>query len=292
MGHREPSGASSNDDGVKLHKLITTGIFLLAIQSHRRFTNSSMKKAFVVIASVWVNCLLAASVDVTVPVQVGKGSRTWTGQADLDLSGRSGSSSTSGLSVGFQFLGTNEASDFKGSFRLVRQSDREQVSADNFHAKLSYETKPVESSFGYVRTDTGYDRAQHIDFLSVNALGLGVRLLTTEKGKLDGLLGFAHRTERYSDMGNTNISAPSADLGIIYHEDFGWTGLDISVSLVPALKNLSDYIVHQETTLSLLRNAGPFSLKVGIANDYRSKPQVNQVSTDTAYFVRLAYDWK
>lgn len=251
-----------------------------------------MKKAFVILVALWFNQRVAASVDIVAPLQAEKGLRAWTGQADLDLSGRSGSSSTSGLSVGFQFVGTNEASDFKGSFRLVRQSDRGQVSADNFHAKLSYETKPVESSFGYVRTDTGYDRAQHIDFLSVNAVGLGVRLLTTEKGKLDGLIGFAHRTERYSDIGNTDISAPSADLGVIYQEDFGWTGLDISLSLVPALKNLSDYIVHQETTLSLLRNAGPFSLKVGIANDYRSKPQVNQVSTDTAYFIRLAYVWK
>jgi putative salt-induced outer membrane protein YdiY len=251
-----------------------------------------MKKIFVLILSVWANLLIAASIDVPASSQDEKSSRIWTRQADLDLSGRSGTSTTSGLSVGFQFVGTNETSDFKGSFRLVRQSDRGEVSADNFHAKLSYETKPVQASFGYVRTDTGYDRAQHIDFLSVNAAGLGLRLLTTEKGKLDGLLGLAHRTERYSDLGNTDISAPSADLGVIYQEDFGWTGLDISVSLVPVLENLSDYIVHQETTLSLLRNAGPFSLKVGIANDYRSKPQLNQVSTDTAYFVRLAYVWK
>lgn len=251
-----------------------------------------MKNSFVLILFCGVISLRAESADQALPKPTEKTSRTWTKQADLDLSGRSGSSTNSGLSLGFQFLAANQRSDFKGSFRLVRQSDRGEVSADNFHAKLSYETKPVRSSFGYLRTDTGYDRAQHIDFLSVNAAGLGLRLLTTEKGKLDGLLGLAHRTERYSDLGNTNISAPSVDLGVIYHEDFGWTGLDISVSLVPALENLSDYIVHQETTLSLLRTSGPISLKVGLSNDYRSKPQVNQVSTDTAYFIRLAYGWK
>ncbi len=34
------------------------------------------------------------------------------------------------------------------------------------------------------------------------------------------------------------------------------------------------------------------SLRVGVSNDYRSKPLPTQVKTDTAYFLRTTYVWK
>ena len=41
-----------------------------------------------------------------------------------------------------------------------------------------------------------------------------------------------------------------------------------------------------------LRNDGPLSLRVGVSNDFRSKPLPTQVKTDTAYFLRTTYVWK
>ena len=41
-----------------------------------------------------------------------------------------------------------------------------------------------------------------------------------------------------------------------------------------------DFYVRHETSLNVLRSAGPLSLRVGVSNDYRSKPLPTQVKTE------------
>ncbi len=219
-------------------------------------------------------------------------SRQWVCQADIDISGRSGSTHNSGLSVGFNFEGKTKADLILGNILYARESSGEDVSADDLGLKLAYETSVVNGHFWYARTHTGYEKPKGIDFFSVNSLGLGYRFITLEKGHLDGLVGFAHRIENYSAAGQANLSAPSIDLGILFSNDVKWAVIDTSVTLVPTFKDLSDYIVKHETTFNVLRNGGPVSLKIGMSNEYRSIPQPNKEKLDTTYFVRLSYEWK
>jgi hypothetical protein len=81
-------------------------------------------------------------------------------------------------------------------------------------------------------------------------------------------------------------------LGLLFSNDLKWAVIDTSLTLVPTLKDLSDYIVKHETTFNVLRNGGPVSLKIGMSNEYRSIPQPNKEKLDTTYFVRLSYEWK
>jgi hypothetical protein len=121
---------------------------------------------------------------------------------------------------------------------------------------------------------------------------MGYRLITLEKGHLDGLVGFAHRIENYSTSGQARLSAPSIDFGIIFSNDVKWAIINTSVTVVPTIKDLSDYIVKHETTFNVLKNGGPVSLKIGMSNEYRSIPQPTKQNLDTTYFVRLSYEWK
>ena len=219
-------------------------------------------------------------------------SRQWICQADIDISGRAGTTHSSGLSLGFNFQGKTKADEILGNILYARESSGGDVSADDLGLKLAYETSVVNGHFWYARTHTGYEKAKGIDFFSVNSLGIGYRLVTLEKGHLDGLVGFAHRIENYSASGQASLSAPSVDFGIIFTNDVKWAVIDTTLTLVPTIKDLSDYIVKHETTFNVLKNGGPVSLKIGMSNEYRSIAQPGKQNLDTTYFVRLSYEWK
>ena len=221
-----------------------------------------------------------------------RGHRQWTMQADFDLSGRSGATRGSGISAGIQAKGVREVDTLLASIRVVRTTAGTQTSADDLHLNLAYETNPTNIVFWYARTDSGYDNARAVDFFSINAAGLGLRLFTDGSGKLDARVGLAHRTERYATVGQANLSAPSADLGLVLTRELGWAALDSAVSLVPSFQKSGDFYVRHESSINLMRGPGPLSLRLGISNDFRSHPQAGQVKLDTAYFVRLTYVWK
>lgn len=221
-----------------------------------------------------------------------RGHRQWTMQADFDLSGRAGATQGSGISAGFQAKGVREVDTLLASIRVVRTSAGTQTSADDLHLNLAYETNPTNIVFWYARTDSGYDNARAVDFFSINAAGLGLRLFTDGSGKLDARVGLAHRTERYATVGQANLAAPSADLGLVLTRELGWAALDSAVSVVPSFQKSGDFYVRHESSINLLRGSGPLSLRLGISNDFRSHPQPGQVKLDTAYFVRLTYVWK
>lgn len=220
------------------------------------------------------------------------GNRQWTTQADVDVSGRNGVVMGSGFSAGFSAKGVNKASTLTAGVRVVRADAGNQTSADDLHVTGSYETNPTDVIFWYVRSDTGFDHARLIDFFSVNAAGWGFRLHTDAKGKLDARLGLAHRYERYGSPGHATLAAPSADLGLVFSRELGWAAWDTSLNFVPSFQASGDFYVRHESSLNVLRNAGPLSLRLGVSNDFRSKPLPSQVKNDTSYFLRTTYVWK
>lgn len=225
------------------------------------------------------------------PAETGA-NRQWTTQADVDVSGRDGVVTGSGFSAGFSAKGVSKANTVTAGVRLVRAESGNQTSADDLHVTASYETNPTDVVFWYVRSDTGYDNARLIDFFSVNAAGWGFRLHSDARGKLDARLGLAHRYERYARPTQESLAAPSADVGLLFTRELGWAAWDSALNFVPSFQDSGDFYIRHETGLNVLRNAGPLSLRVGVSNDFRSKPLPTQVKTDTSYFLRTTYVWK
>jgi hypothetical protein len=218
--------------------------------------------------------------------------RQWVTQADADVSGREGVVAGSGFSAGFSARGVTQADTIIGGLRYMRAQSVGQISADDLHVTLSYETNPVNVVFWYLRTDTGFDNARQIDFFSVNAGGAGFRLFTDAKGKIDARVGLGHRYEVYGDENQNDLTAPSGDFGLLFTRELGWAAWDTAINFVPSFQVSGDYFVRHESGFNILRNAGPLSLRVGVANNFRSKPLPAQAKTDTAYFLRTTYVWK
>jgi hypothetical protein len=117
-------------------------------------------------------------------------------------------------------------------------------------------TRP-SSSTGTRGPYTGYDNARQVDFLPVNAAGLGLRLFTDARGKLDTRIGLAHRYENYSLAGQPSLATPSMDLGLLFEREFGWAKMQSTLSLVPSFASTQNFYVRHESALNIFRGDGP-----------------------------------
>ncbi|MGA0134040.1 MAG: DUF481 domain-containing protein [Opitutales bacterium] len=224
--------------------------------------------------------------------RVAAAERRWTTQADLDVSGRSGATTGGGFSAGFMMRGESAENVLSAGVRTVRTTAGTQVAADELHAQLSFETNPSKVAFWYAWTDTGYDHARRVDFLTLNTVGMGFRIFHDVRGKLDLRTGLGHRYETYASGLKPTLSAPSADLGLIFVRELGWAELSAQILAVPSLERWDDYYIRHESSLNFLRGEGPFSIRLGLAHDLRGNPVPPQVRLGTAYFLRLVYAWK
>lgn len=234
--------------------------------------------------------LLAAAVlsAEAVPPAPAKG---WDYEADLDLSGRSGSASGSGLNLGAKAAYQDAQAKLDFGVRLNRLTSDGQTSADDFHVTGASERTVAEAVFWYVRADVGYDNARSLDFLSVAAAGYGRRLLQDEKGALSVRAGLGHRREE-SALAGPDVSSFAGDLGLTFDRDLAWAHLKVDLSIVPTLEDLTDLYARNEVSLEFLGKDGPLSLRLGLLQDYRSKETGTLSRLDNTYFLRVVYKWK
>lgn len=216
----------------------------------------------------------------------------WEHEADLDLSGHSGSASGSGLNAGAKAEYEDKLNKLALGLRLNRLTSDGRKSADDLHVTAALERTLAESVFWYVRGDVGYDHARSLDFVSVAAAGYGRRLMEDDKGSLSVRIGLGHRHEESSLPAGPDVSSVAGDLGLTFDRALGWSHLKIELSLVPALDDLADIYAKNEVSLEFLGDKGPLSLRVGISQDYRSKATGTLSHLDNAYFVRVVYKWK
>lgn len=216
----------------------------------------------------------------------------WDYEADLDLSGRSGSASGSGLSGGAKAGYEDGAEKLAFSVRLNRLTSDGQTSADDLHVVASSERTLSESVFWYVRGDVGYDNARSLDFVSVAAGGYGRRLMQDARGSLSARVGLGHRHEESALVVGTDVNAFAGDLGLTFDRDLDWARLKIELSLVPALEDLSDIYARNEVSLEFLGKDSPLTLRLGLLQDYRSRETANLGRLDSTYFLRVVYKWK
>lgn len=216
----------------------------------------------------------------------------WSYELDLDLSGRSGAASGSGLSTGARAAYLDSETKLDSGIRFNRIRSGDQDTADDLHLTGSRERTLSEDVFWYARADLGYDYARTLDFLSVAAAGYGRKLKSDAKGSLSIRAGLGHRHEESSSSTGSDVSSLAGDLGLSFDRDLGWGRLKVALSLVPTLDNLSDVYAKSESSLEFLDKDGPLALRLGLTQDYRSERTNGLGHLDNTYFLRVVYKWK
>jgi len=241
--------------------------------------------------------------------------RAWTYEAGVDLVGKTGNSEQ--LGTGFNFRATLTGPQDKLQFYSAydRQVTEGQVSADQFKAGVDYQNSFSGKKSWYIRDEAGFDRVKLIAFSNIAAAGFGYDLIKKPKQTLTGRLGLAHRFESYRvdpvyfatlvppvgtfdrDQARRlatkeSVNSAGLDVGLAHSLELSNFSIVNRFSYVPAFEDFTDYRATHESYLELPLHNPSWKLRMGVSNDYASKPAVGKKRLDTTYFTRLMLNWR
>jgi len=244
--------------------------------------------------------------------------RAWAYEAGVDVVGKTGNSEQ--LGTGFRFRATLTGPQDKLQFYSAydRQVTEGQKSADQLKAGVDYQNSFSGRNSWYVRDEAGFDRVKLIDFSNVAAAGLGYDFIKKPKETLTGRIGFAHRFESYRvdpvlyatyvdplrvggpldpDQARRlatkeSVNSAGLDVGLSHSLELKEFRIVNRLSYIPAFSDFSDYQATHESYIELPLTDPMWKVRMGVENDYTSKPSPGRRRLDTTYFTRLVLNWK
>jgi putative salt-induced outer membrane protein YdiY len=244
--------------------------------------------------------------------------RWWAYEASFDLVGKTGNSEQ--LGSGFRFRATLTGPQDK--LQLYSAYDRQitqgQVSTDQLKAGIDYQSNLSARSTWYLRDEAGFDRVKLIKFSNVAAAGLGYDFIKTHRETLNLRAGLANRYEIYKEdpilyeslinpdppgvplspadakrqATKDTTNATGLDLGLSHSLELYNFSVVTRISFIPSITDFADSHLTHESFLEVpLRNLS-WKLRMGITNDYTSRPASETKRLDTTYFTHFVLSFK
>ncbi|MDD2762926.1 MAG: DUF481 domain-containing protein [Opitutaceae bacterium] len=217
----------------------------------------------------------------------------WAYEASVDLNGKSGNHTQIGSAYGVRATLTR----LKDTLVLATSYDRQMTdgvrSADQFKAGADYSNNYSDKNSWYARDEGGFDHIRDLSVYNIAAIGGGYDFIKQIHQTLTGRLGLAFRYEDYTDPATTpNVRFIGLDLGLNHTLQLDNALLTTRLAIVPALEYLTDMRIMQETNCDIPLAASAWKLRLGVSNDYASRPADDIRKLDTTYFGRLVLSWK
>lgn len=218
--------------------------------------------------------------------------RHWAYEVALDVTGKTGNKEQIGTAVSAK-AEMKTARDTLGFYTAYdRQVVDKTKSADQFKAGVDYQNNFAGRTSWYVRDEGGFDRVKEIDVYDIAAAGLGYDFIKKPEHTLTGRAGLSFRYEDYTNPTQTNLKSTGLDIGFKHEWTFANSKLVNTIDFVPSFDDFSNFRLAHETSYELPLVAPFWKLRVGIANDYNSKPGPGIEKLDTTYFTRLVLTWQ
>ncbi|MBL9203124.1 MAG: DUF481 domain-containing protein, partial [Opitutaceae bacterium] len=218
--------------------------------------------------------------------------RGWAYEAAVDVAGKTGNKEQ--LGTGFSFRATLAGSQDSLQFYTAydRQVSDGVKSADQFKAGVDYANNFSGHKSWYVRDEAGFDRVKDIELYNVAAFGLGYDFIKEPKQTLTGRAGVSFRYAGYKNPRTEDVKSAGLDFGLAHRLQMDNSVLVNRISYVPTFEDFSNFVLTHESFLELPVTGSQWKLRMGVANDYNSKPGRGVKKLDTTYFTRLVLNWK
>lgn len=218
--------------------------------------------------------------------------RGWAYEANVDIAGKSGNKNQLATSAGLRatLAGIHDKLVFYTAYD--RQVSDGAKSADQFKAGTDYQSNFKGKTSWYVRDEAGFDRIKDIQFYNVAGAGFGYDFIKKPKQTLTGRLGLSFRTENYKNPLTTDVSSAGLDLGLAHSLQLDAMSIVNRVAMVPSFDDFANFRLTHESFLELPLANPSWKLRMGVNNDYNSKPGRGVDKLDTGYFTRLVLNWK
>jgi hypothetical protein len=218
--------------------------------------------------------------------------RHWTFEATVDVEGTSGNKDQLGTAAGFRAKLVTPQDTLQYYTGYNRQVTAGVKSADQFKAGVDYAANFSPNSSWYVRDEGGFDRIMDIRFYDTAAAGAGYNILNMKSDLLTGRVGLAYRYEGYDSPKTPTVNSAAADFEIANDLKLKFSELVTHLTAIPAFSDLSNIIVAQDTYYQIPLVNPAWKLRMGVSNDYNSKPTSGFRKLDTTYYTRLILDWQ
>ncbi len=218
--------------------------------------------------------------------------RHWSYVASVDVSGTSGNKNQLGTAGAFRATLTSPHDVLALYTDYNRQVTDNQKSADQFKAGIDFSNNFEKRASWYVRDEGGFDRIKDIHFYNTSAAGYGYDLIKLSKHLLTVRAGLSFRYEDYKNPLTADLSSAGLDFGLNHELEFGKGKMVNRLSYVPGFQDFSNYHLTHESFYEVPLASPAWKLRLGVSNDYNSRPGTRVDKLDTAYFTRLLLNWK
>ena len=173
--------------------------------------------------------------------------------------------------------------------RYDEQDDRR--TTNEYLGGVRYENMLTELRYWYTRTELEFDEFEGIDLRATAAIGVGRFWLKEPDHELKTSIGVGYRHETY-DSGRTEDDAV-LDLGLDYRHDIApWAQLTHGTVYSPDFLEFDNYRLRLDTALLFPFKDERLSWKVGMRNEYNSRPQSGFERLDNTYYTSIVLSLK
>ena len=218
--------------------------------------------------------------------------RHWAYEAAVDIAGKTGNSEQVGTMFSARASLKTEQDTLQFYSAYNRQVADGTKSADQFKAGVDYQNNFSGRKSWYVRDEGGFDRVKDIDLYNVAAFGLGYDFIKEPKHTLTGRAGLSYRYEGYGNPTTEDVSGAGLDFGLNHEWELENSRIVNRIAFVPTFEDFSNFRLTHESFYEVPLLSPAWKLRLGISNDYNSRPGVGVDKLDTSYFTRLVLSWQ
>lgn len=216
----------------------------------------------------------------------------WSYEASIDVTGKTGNSEQLGTAGAFRATLKTPDDTLQFYTAYNRQVSDGVTSADQFKAGIDYADNFSGKESWYARDEGGFDRVKDIDLYNTAAAGYGYDVIKKPKHLLTIRLGLSFRYEAYGNPTQADLKSMGLDFGLNHEWEFKTSKLVDRVTYVPAFSDFSNFHFTHESFYEIPMADPAWKLRLGVSNDYNSKPGPGLERLDTSYFTRLVLNWK
>jgi putative salt-induced outer membrane protein YdiY len=144
----------------------------------------------------------------------------------------------------------------------------------------------------YTRLELEYDEFENLDLRTLAAVGAGYYWLKKPNHELETSFGVGYRHEAYA--GGETYDDFVLDLGLDYRLDIAsWAQFTHTTIYSPEVEDFDNYRLTLDTALAIpMADSDIWKLKVGMTNEYNSRPQPGVDRLDNTYYANIVLELK
>ncbi len=171
-------------------------------------------------------------------------------------------------------------------------SERDDTRNKNeYRAGMRYEHSLTERSFWFVRSLLEFDEFENLDLRATTTGGAGYYWRREPQRELKTSLGVGYRHEAFKSGVTTDEAV--VDLGLYYrHELAPWAEFKHTSTYSPDMQDFDDYRLEVDTALVLPMKNEVWKLKLGVRNEYNSRPLPGIDRLDSTYYANVVLELK